>query len=132
MPNTKFRRRFVDMLILAVLVMVVALPGLSGLPVIDRDEARYAQASVQMMESGDYVNIRFQDKARNKKPAGAYWAQSLSVKTFSKVERRDIWAHRIPSVLGALLAVWATYLGGIPWSEGRLQLCLARRSSPPV
>ncbi|MBL4869648.1 MAG: glycosyltransferase family 39 protein [Robiginitomaculum sp.] len=113
MPNTKLRRRFVDMLILAILVMVVAIPGLSGLPVIDRDEARYAQASVQMIETGDYVNISFQDRARNKKPAGAYWAQALSVKAFSKVERRDIWAHRIPSVLGALLAIWACYLGGI-------------------
>lgn len=101
------------MFFLTILVFVMALPGLSGLPVIDRDEARYAQASVQMMESGDYVNINFQDQARNKKPAGAYWLQSLSVKVFSKVENRDIWAHRIPSVLAAILAVLATYLGGI-------------------
>ncbi len=101
-----------DMVILTLLVLAMALPGLSSLPVIDRDEARYAQASVQMLESGDYINIRFQDQARNKKPAGAYWAQALSVKAFSDVEKRQIWAHRIPSVLGALLAVLATYWGG--------------------
>ena len=29
------------------------------------------------------------------------------------LENRDIWAHRIPSVLAAILAVLATYLGGI-------------------
>jgi len=95
----------------------MALPGLGlfggpGLPVIDRDEARYAQATVQMLESGDYVNIRFQDQARNKKPAGAYWLQAASVKMFSDVKNRDIWAHRIPSVLAALLTILATYWGG--------------------
>lgn len=113
MHNAKLKRRAIDMLFLTVLVLGMALPGLSGLPVIDRDEARYAQASVQMIESGDYVNINFQGQARNKKPAGAYWAQVLSVKAFSSVENRDIWAHRIPSVLAAILAVLATYLGGI-------------------
>lgn len=101
-----------DMVMLALLVLAMAVPGLSSLPVIDRDEARYAQATVQMLESGDYINIRFQDQARNKKPAGAYWAQALSVKLFSDVEKRQIWAHRIPSVLGALLAILATYWGG--------------------
>lgn len=113
MHKAKLKRRAIDMLFLSILVLVMALPGLSGLPVIDRDEARYAQASVQMIESGDYVNINFQDQARNKKPAGAYWAQVLSIKAFSSVEKRDIWAHRIPSVLAAILAVLATYLGGI-------------------
>ncbi len=101
-----------DMVMLALLVLAMALPGLASLPVIDRDEARYAQATVQMLESGDYINIRFQDQARNKKPAGAYWAQAASVKAFSDVEKRQIWAHRIPSVLGALLAILASYWAG--------------------
>ncbi|PHR61617.1 MAG: hypothetical protein COA43_02480 [Robiginitomaculum sp.] len=107
----RIRARDCGLLILLVLVMV--LPGLSGLPVIDRDEARYAQASVQMIETGDYIDIRFQDRARHKKPAGAYWLQALSVKAFSDVNNRDIWAHRIPSVIAAILAILATYLGGI-------------------
>ncbi|PHR92548.1 MAG: hypothetical protein COA69_06845 [Robiginitomaculum sp.] len=113
MQAPTLKRRTRDIILLVILVLAMALPGLGGLPVIDRDEARYAQASVQMMESGDYINIRFQDQARNKKPAGAYWLQSLSVKAFSDVENRSIWAHRIPSVIAALLAVLATYWGGI-------------------
>ena len=110
---TPLHTRLRDSLFLMVLVLLVAVPGLKGLPVIDRDEARYAQASVQMMESGDYINIRFQNEARNKKPAGAYWAQVLSVKGFSDPTKRQIWAHRIPSVLAALLAVLMTYLAGL-------------------
>ena len=38
------------------------LPGISSLPVIDRDEARFAQASVQMAETGDLMDIKFQDQ----------------------------------------------------------------------
>ena len=34
-----------------VLIPGLGIPGLGGLPVIDRDEARFAQASRQMMES---------------------------------------------------------------------------------
>jgi len=110
MNKLKLRTR--DMILLTLLVLAMVLPGMAGLPVIDRDEARYAQASVQMMESGDYVNIKFQDRARNKKPAGAYWLQSASVKVFSDAKNRDIWAHRIPSALAALLVILATYWGG--------------------
>ena len=91
--------------------MLVSLPGLSNLPVIDRDEARFAQASVQMAESGDLINIRFQDEARNKKPAGIYWLQTAAIKTFGKTGDRAIWVQRLPSVLGALIAVLATYWG---------------------
>jgi len=113
MGNGKLFIRAKDIAILTLLLLVLALPGLANLPAIDRDEARYAQASVQMIETGDYVNIRFQDRARNKKPAGAYWLQSASVQLFSDVEKREMWAHRIPSVLGALLAILATYWGGL-------------------
>ena len=100
-------------LLLTLLVLAMALPGLSSLPVIDRDEARFAQASVQMAESGDLLNIRYQDSARNKKPAGIYWLQTAAIKVFSKPGERTLWAQRLPSVLGALLAVLATYLAGI-------------------
>ena len=46
------------------------LPGIASLPVIDRDEARFAQASVQMAETGDLMDIKFQDQNRYKKPSG--------------------------------------------------------------
>ena len=99
--------------LLVLLTLVMALPGLANLLVIDRDEARYAQATVQMVESGDYLNIRFQDRARNKKPAGIYWMQAASVKALTDPPERKIWAHRIPSVFGALLGVLATYWAGL-------------------
>lgn len=84
------------------------LPGLAALPPLDRDEARFAQATAQMLETGDYVAIRFQDAERNKKPAGIHWLQALSVKALSGVENRQIAAYRVPSFVGALMIVMIT------------------------
>ena len=59
------------------------LPGFFSIPPIDRDEARFAQATKQMVESGDLVDIRFQDDVRYKKPVGIYWMQAAAVETAS-------------------------------------------------
>lgn len=100
-------------LILAFLTLVMVLPGLSSLPAIDRDEARFAQASVQMAETNDLLNIQFQDQARNKKPAGAYWSQTAMIKVFSRDGENRLWAQRIPSVLASLITILALYWGGL-------------------
>ena len=110
-PETIKAQRLKHMMALLFLSLLVFLPGLSNLPVIDRDEARFAQASVQMAESGDLLDIRFQDQTRYKKPAGIYWLQTAAIKVFSKDGERKIWVQRLPSVLGALLAIFATYWG---------------------
>ena len=93
---------------LTLLVLALAIPGLRSMPVTDRDEARYAQASKQMVESGDYVQIRFLDEARNKKPAGLYWLHAASVRLTGIKD--EIWPYRLVSVAGALLAVLLVYL----------------------
>jgi 4-amino-4-deoxy-L-arabinose transferase-like glycosyltransferase len=98
-------------LIAAFVALLAGLPGLFALPVLDRDEARFAQASAQMLESGDYVSINFQDRPRYKKPVGIYWLQAASVAAFNQLENRAIWAWRIPSLLGAMLAAAATAWG---------------------
>ncbi len=97
---------------LVALCLLLWLPGFFTLPAGDRDESRFAQASRQMVESGDYVRIRLGEVERNKKPAGIHWAQAASVHALEAVgipARDRIWAYRIPSLLGALAAVLATY-----------------------
>jgi 4-amino-4-deoxy-L-arabinose transferase-like glycosyltransferase len=89
-----------------------AFAGLWTLPPLDRDESRFAQATVQMLETGDFVAIRFQDRERNKKPVGAYWLQAASVSALSDVKEREIWAHRVPSLIGVVLAAIFTFLAG--------------------
>ena len=95
----------------AVVTFLAILPGLIAFPVMDRDEARFAQATAQMLETGDLVSINLQDAPRFKKPVGIHWLQALSVATLSSVEKRQIWAYRIPSMLGAMAAAAACAWG---------------------
>jgi 4-amino-4-deoxy-L-arabinose transferase-like glycosyltransferase len=97
-----------DYLIMFVCALVVLAPGISRVPPTDRDESRYAVASTQMLTSGDFVDIRFQDEPRYLQPAGIYWLQAASVAALSSPEARGIWAYRVPSLLGALIAVLLT------------------------
>jgi 4-amino-4-deoxy-L-arabinose transferase-like glycosyltransferase len=89
------------------------LPGFFNIPPIDRDEARFAQATKQMVETGDFVDIRFQDEVRYKKPVGIYWLQAAAVETAPRSACRAraprIWLYRIPSLIGAIGAVLLTY-----------------------
>jgi 4-amino-4-deoxy-L-arabinose transferase-like glycosyltransferase len=94
-------------LVLAIIALIALAPGLSSLPVMDRDEARYAQAASQMLETGDYVDIRFQDDPRHVKPAGIYWMQVITALPFGGAEA-DIFAYRLPSLIGMLIAVFGT------------------------
>ncbi|MEO8925843.1 MAG: glycosyltransferase family 39 protein, partial [Caulobacteraceae bacterium] len=98
-------------LLAAAVALVAALPGLIALPPLDRDEARFAQASAQMLESGDFVTLHFQNTPRFKKPVGIYWLQAAAVQALSHVEDRQIWAWRVPSLLGAMLAAAACAWG---------------------
>jgi len=97
-----------------VLVSLIAfLPGFFQIPPVDRDEARFAQATKQMIESGDYVDIRFQDEVRYKKPVGIYWLQAAVVNAAQaaglSAARTTISLYRLPSLLGGVGAVLATY-----------------------
>ena len=93
---------------LVMLSVAAMLPGLASVPVMDRDEARYSQASRQMLETGDFVDIRFQDVPRHVKPAGTYWLQAASAWVAGGPEAAKIWAYRLPSFLAALGAVLVT------------------------
>ena len=97
--------------VLVLFCLAIFLPGFFTLPVIDRDEALFAQSSKQMLQTGDLIDIRFQDEARNKKPEGIYWLQAGAAKmvqNISGIEENIIWPYRLPSLLGAILAVLLT------------------------
>lgn len=105
------------LLALAIVSFCLFLPGQMALQPMDRDEPRFAQASKQMLETGDFVDIRFQEEARHKKPVGIYWLQSASVAIGDALgvadARRQIWLYRIPSLLGAVSMVLLTYWAGL-------------------
>src|SRR5262245_14244886 len=99
--------------VLVVVSLLAFLPGFFQVPPTDRDETRFAQATKQMVESGDFIDIRFQDEVRYKKPVGIYWLQAAAVMAGEALgvpqARTRIWLYRIPSLVGAIGAVLLTY-----------------------
>ena len=95
---------------LLALVTVTVFTGQHMVPPMDRDESRFAQASRQMLQSGDYVTIRFQDELRAKKPAGIYWLQSASAALLGDA---DIASYRFVNLLALLVSIFILYHIGL-------------------
>src|SRR5688572_10472143 len=100
--------------LIAFIAVLATLPGFFSIPVLDRDEARFAQASRQMIETGDYVRINVQDEPRHKKPIGIHWAQAAAARAMQPItgDINTIWAYRLPSLLGVVLTALAAFWGG--------------------
>lgn len=103
-----FRRRHPLLAVLTICTLAW-LPGFFTLPPLDRDESRFAQATRQMLESHDFVDIRLGNETRYQKPVGIYWLQAATTALFGGGDAGAIWTYRLPSWLGALTAVAATF-----------------------
>ena len=95
---------------LLALVTITVFTGQHLVPPMDRDESRFAQASRQMLQTGDYVTIRFQDELRAKKPAGIYWLQSASAALLGD---EDIASYRFVNLLALLFSIFMLYRIGL-------------------
>ena len=87
--------------------------GTWSLPLIDRDEPRFAEASREMIERADYIVPYFNNQLRLDKPPLAYWAQIASYRIFGEND----FAARFPSAVAAALTAlsifaWGSRLGG--------------------
>jgi 4-amino-4-deoxy-L-arabinose transferase-like glycosyltransferase len=115
--------------LLVAFCLIAFLPGFFQIPPVDRDEARFAQATKQMLETGQYVDIRFQDEVRYKKPVGIYWLQAVAVKAGEAVgiphARTTIWLYRLPSLFAAIGAVLLTYWTALAFVTRRTSLLAA-------
>lgn len=100
-------------ILLFAITLTAAAPGVFNMPALDRDESRFAQASKQYIETGDYLIIRYQDEFRNKKPAGIHWLQAGATQVLGDEDKLDIWTYRVPSWIGAALATLATFWCGM-------------------
>ena len=104
---------------LLALVTMTVFTGQHMVPPMDRDESRFAQASRQMLQSGDYVTIRFQDELRAKKPAGIYWLQSASAALLGDA---DIASYRFVNLLALLVSIFMLYHIGLRLYEPAIAL----------
>ncbi|HEY5047288.1 MAG TPA: glycosyltransferase family 39 protein [Rhizomicrobium sp.] len=97
---------------LLAIALVAWMPGVLTLPALDRDESRFAQASRQMVETGNYVDIRLGSVPRYNKPIGIYWLQTAVVDAAGTVwrnARNVISFYRLPSFFCGVLALLLTF-----------------------
>ena len=84
------------------------LAGTWSLPLVDRDEPRFAEASREMIERGDYVVPYFNNRYRFDKPPLTYWCQVASYHLFGE----NPFAARLPSALAAALTAVVIFAWG--------------------
>lgn len=84
------------------------LAGTWTLPLIDRDEPRFAEATREMIERGDYVVPFFNNQYRFDKPPLTYWFQAASYRVFGDND----FAARLPSAMAAALTAVVIFLWG--------------------
>ncbi len=116
-------------LALFIVALICLLPGFASLPVTNRDGARYAHATKQMMETGDYVDIRFQDAPRYQRPVGIHWIQAAFVETAEAIgipnARDNIAVYRAPSLIAAFASIFLTYWAALAFVSRRYALLAA-------
>jgi len=88
--------------------MAFQIVGTWSIPLVDRDEPRFAEASREMIEGGNYVVPHFNNQLRLDKPPLAYWAQVASFRIFGEND----FGARFPSAVAAALVAMSTLAWG--------------------
>ena len=94
----QFVRGWRGYVLVALIALTSAMFGAGRVPVMDVDEARFAQASRQMIESGDFRVMRMFGEVYFRKPPGMMWAIAASSWLFGHTElsARAVSASRKP------------------------------------
>ncbi len=97
--------------LLTATVLLLLLPGTATLPLLDRDEPRFATATREMMERHDWIVPTFNGEDRFDKPALTYWLMRAGYALLGVGET----GARLPAMLSALALVLLTWRTGRRW-----------------
>ncbi|MFN0015154.1 MAG: ArnT family glycosyltransferase [Saprospiraceae bacterium] len=75
------------------------------LDVMDVDAAQYASISMEMLQSGNWLQVQHRHADYLDKPPLLFWSSALSYTLFGLHN----WAYKLPSFFGAMAGVYATY-----------------------
>jgi 4-amino-4-deoxy-L-arabinose transferase-like glycosyltransferase len=91
--------------------LALYLVGNTRVPLLDRDEPRYAECSREMLRSGDWIVPRFLGELRAHKPPLIYWCQAIAMELLGQTQQ----AARFPSAVAMTLT--AALLGMFVWKR---------------
>ena len=111
-PQVFARRRAFALLMLYALL--VFLPGMFTLPLTDRDEAGYIEATREMLLANRFILMEVAGAPLNDpKPVGIHWLQAPLVWAFQLADSNEaVWVYRLVSLFGALGSVALTFALG--------------------
>ncbi len=98
------KKSYAAFFVLAV-VIAVSMFRLGSVTLFDVDEAVFAEATKEMVHSGDYITPTYNGDIRYDKPILIYWLMALSYKTFGINE----FGARFPSALAGIMLAMALY-----------------------
>ncbi len=101
-------RRLWSFLLLVLVGLWMNLPGSATLPLMDRDEPKFAQATWEMMETEQFTIPFFNKGYRFDKPPLTYWWMRAHYHLLGKTEL----AARLHSVFASILTAYVIYLFG--------------------
>ncbi|TSC89607.1 MAG: glycosyl transferase family protein [Parcubacteria group bacterium Gr01-1014_3] len=119
MPS-EFLRKY-SLAILIIFALVFVLISLGSGPLIDSDEAHYAQVFHESWQRGDFLNFTRLGQSWFEKPPLYFWLMAGSVAIFGENE----FAMRLPTALLAILAIYLTYLITLRLSNSKKAALLA-------
>jgi 4-amino-4-deoxy-L-arabinose transferase-like glycosyltransferase len=96
-------------LLLFLAVFVLAVPQAAMLPLLDRDEPRFAEASREMIQRDNFIVPTFNNHPRYDKPPLIYWCQIIAYKIFGE----NAFAARLPSLVATAATAVLIYTWGI-------------------
>lgn len=94
------------LVLLFVAVSVLYFSALGVMPLLEPDEARYAEIPREMIASGDFVTPRLNGVVYLEKPPLYYWGVAASMAVFGQNEFGARFFTAAVSVAGILLAYW--------------------------
>ena len=100
-------------LVVPFLIAVLYIAPLGVRPMFVPDESRYAEASREMLASGNWVSPRLNGLRYFEKPVFGYWATAVSIMMFGE----NNFAIRLPSALS--VALTAFFISSIPCSGAK-------------
>lgn len=91
--------------VIAISLFFAFFLNLWGVPLFDLDEGAFAEATREILASGNFAATYLDGRPRFDKPILSYWFQAVSVSIFGLNE----WALRLPTAIASSLWLLATY-----------------------
>lgn len=93
--QTLLHKNWFQHLVIALLAVLLFLPGVGSMPLFDWDEINFAECAREMLVSGNYAEVQLYFQPFWEKPPLFIWMQALCMQVFGVTEL----AARLPNVL---------------------------------